>query len=434
MKVKSIGYFFISEYLRIPYLLFYRKVKVIGKENIPKDKPLIFAPNHQNALMDPLAMIFSVPKQIVFLARGDIFKGKFLIAFLTLIKILPVYRQRDGKDGLRKNEKVFQDSVDYISKGGAFCLFPETQHNPHRNLRPLKKGIPRIAFQGLKASDYKLDIQIIPTGIYYENKDDSQSYMQIQYGKPISVKDYIERVKENEKKAMSELSQDMTPKIKALIMDVPEDEFYDLKEQIRSFYSGRWMKLQSIKAFDQNRFFSDQNLMESLNNMVLTDDLISKIKRLCYLRQKHNWKIKTVVDSISVSALFVKLIALFLLLPISIYGIVINTVPFMISSYIKRKLLKDPQFKSTINFVVGAVIMPIYFLLLSLFSWIFIEAYQVPILFFSMLILSYFSYRYLKSLKLFVNQISFLLSADKLEFENIKTEIYSELDEALVSC
>ena len=86
MKVSSSAYSLLREIVRIPYRLFYRRIKVIGTENIPTDKPIIFAPNHQNALMDPLAMIFSTPKQIVFLARGDIFKGKKLIAFLNFIK------------------------------------------------------------------------------------------------------------------------------------------------------------------------------------------------------------------------------------------------------------------------------------------------------------------------------------------------------------
>ena len=102
MKIHSTGYFLLRELVRIPYHLFYRKINVIGKEHIPTDKPIIFAPNHQNALMDPLAMIFSTPKQIVFLARGDIFKGNLLIRILTFLKILPVYRQHDGKAALKE--------------------------------------------------------------------------------------------------------------------------------------------------------------------------------------------------------------------------------------------------------------------------------------------------------------------------------------------
>ncbi len=120
MKVHSIGYLLFRELVRIPYSLFYRKINIIGKENIPRNKPIIFAPNHQNALMDPLAMLFSTPKQIVFLARGDIFKGNILITILTFLKILPVYRQHDGKAALKKNNAVFDESVDYLEHFGAF--------------------------------------------------------------------------------------------------------------------------------------------------------------------------------------------------------------------------------------------------------------------------------------------------------------------------
>ena len=39
--------------------VFYRKVIVLGRENINPDHHLIFAPNHQNALMDALAVLFT---------------------------------------------------------------------------------------------------------------------------------------------------------------------------------------------------------------------------------------------------------------------------------------------------------------------------------------------------------------------------------------
>ena len=56
--------------------VFYRKIIIIGRENINPDHHLIFAPNHQNALMDALAVLFTHKGQPVFLARADIFKRK----------------------------------------------------------------------------------------------------------------------------------------------------------------------------------------------------------------------------------------------------------------------------------------------------------------------------------------------------------------------
>lgn len=273
MKINSIGYFLLRELVRIPYSLFYRKIKVLGKENIPKDKPVIFAPNHQNALMDPLAMIFSTPKQIVFLARGDIFKGGLLIKVLTFLKILPVYRQHDGKAALKKNDEVFAKSVDYLSRFGSFCLFPEARHNPHRNLRPLKKGIPRIAFQTLQATNYDIDIQIVPTGIYYEDKDQSHSYLQIKYGKPIAVKDYIDQIKDNEQRAMIQLSQDMTPCIEPLILNIPEKEDYDLIEKIRVIHTDYKLKKEKQNVNDIKRFEYDQKLIRAIDGREVPEEI-----------------------------------------------------------------------------------------------------------------------------------------------------------------
>jgi 1-acyl-sn-glycerol-3-phosphate acyltransferase len=52
----SLGYWFLKQYVRFASWLIHKKTLVVGKENIPKDKPLIFAPNHQNALSDPMAV------------------------------------------------------------------------------------------------------------------------------------------------------------------------------------------------------------------------------------------------------------------------------------------------------------------------------------------------------------------------------------------
>jgi 1-acyl-sn-glycerol-3-phosphate acyltransferase len=70
--------------------VFYRKVIVVGLENINPDDHLIYAPNHQNALMDALAVLFTNKGQPVFLARADIFKKKLVASILFFLKILPV--------------------------------------------------------------------------------------------------------------------------------------------------------------------------------------------------------------------------------------------------------------------------------------------------------------------------------------------------------
>ncbi len=87
---------FISPTVEVQFFHYYGKVEVYGKENIPGKAPVIFAPNHQNALMDALIVLFKAPHDVVFLARADIFRKKFLAFLLNSLKILPVFRQRNG--------------------------------------------------------------------------------------------------------------------------------------------------------------------------------------------------------------------------------------------------------------------------------------------------------------------------------------------------
>src|SRR3989339_643350 len=92
--------------ITIAFYFFYRKIIVQGKENIPKSTPVMFTPNHQNAAIDPYVLVATASAgQILFLSRADIFAKPLLAKILQLIKILPIFRERDGTDSLQKNNE-----------------------------------------------------------------------------------------------------------------------------------------------------------------------------------------------------------------------------------------------------------------------------------------------------------------------------------------
>src|SRR5574344_1315672 len=77
-------------------LVYYRNFYVLNQENIPpKGQPIIVIANHQNGLMDALAILhtmFQDRRQPVFIARGDIFKKDKVARILRFLKILPTFR------------------------------------------------------------------------------------------------------------------------------------------------------------------------------------------------------------------------------------------------------------------------------------------------------------------------------------------------------
>jgi len=316
---------------------------------------------------------------------------------------------------------------------GAFCLFPEAIHNPHRNLRPLKKGIRRIAFQALNKTNYQLDIKIIPTGIYYEDKANSYSYLQIKYGKAISVKDYIEQVKENEQKAMAQLSKDMSPFIKPLIIDIEENENYEIVENIRALYSDKLLKRFNIKVNDENRFLMDQALIEEVSKNEISQNLKSKIEELINSVTAKNWTIKTILSDLSFMRILGSVLLFLFLMPIAIQGFIINALPFLLSKYLRTSVIKDPQFTSSIKFVVGGFIMPFYFIILSLVSLIFIEYYWSILILVLLPFSSYISYLYFKKLVLFLKAMAYKFSNSKKNIDKQKEAVYNELDQLFVN-
>ena len=115
----SLGYWLLKQYIRFVDWIIHDKIILTGEAYIPKNKPILFAPNHQNALSDPMAILLHTKFQPVWLARADIFKPGIITLALRFLKIMPVYRIRDGKDQLAKNEKTFADSIKVLENNCA---------------------------------------------------------------------------------------------------------------------------------------------------------------------------------------------------------------------------------------------------------------------------------------------------------------------------
>jgi 1-acyl-sn-glycerol-3-phosphate acyltransferase len=109
--------------------------------------------------------------------------------------MLPVYRMRDGYETLKLNDEVFLKTVDVIKNKNGLVILPEGNHDGHRRLRQLKKGICRIAFSAEEINDYNLNIRLIPVGLEFSHYYRFRQVLTVVYGKPIEVSEYIETYK-----------------------------------------------------------------------------------------------------------------------------------------------------------------------------------------------------------------------------------------------
>ncbi|MCR4560276.1 MAG: 1-acyl-sn-glycerol-3-phosphate acyltransferase [Bacteroidales bacterium] len=346
--------------------IFYRKIYTTGLENIPEEGAVIFAPNHQNALMDALILISVKNWQPVFMARADIFAGQFLRRFLFFCKILPIFRIRDGKESLKENNFVFQKAVEVLKKKRFLVIYPEASHKGIHRLRPLKKGITRIAFMAEEATNYTLGVKIIPVGINYQDYYDFRTDAMINFGKPINVEDYAALYKENPQKANHQLVEEVKKELSTLIIDIQDTENYDNFETAREILAPYLIRkngklinnfknqilagkevvgiLGKIKESDHEEFEELAALLkqyrEGLNSTNLTDRIIRKKYKI--------WGIllRTVI-----------LIATF---PINVFGFVNNFVPYHLPFLLTMRV-KDRNFHTSVRFVLYLILFPVFY-------------------------------------------------------------------------
>lgn len=156
-------------YLKVTSYFFFEKIEIIGKENMPLDCPVILASNHPNAFLDSIVMTSCAGRPLFYTARGDFFKSKIASTLLYYIQILPVFRIEEGKENLHKNEETFSYCIDILKENGAVSIFPEGFSENKWELRPLRKGTARLAFEAWNNPEVSDKLRIVPVIIHYSS-------------------------------------------------------------------------------------------------------------------------------------------------------------------------------------------------------------------------------------------------------------------------
>jgi 1-acyl-sn-glycerol-3-phosphate acyltransferase len=368
--------------------IFYRKVLAYGREHLDFSVPTIFAPNHQNALMDAMAVIGTLDRQLVFLARADIFRKKFVARILYTLKMLPVYRFRDGFENLKQNDDTFRDTLRVMENRNGVVILPEGTHATFRKLRQLKKGICRIAFQTAEASGFSKEINIVPVGLDYSHYWRFRQVLTVVYGHAIHVSEYYDSYRENPNRAIVELRDRLSSEMKKVMVHIDDEQDYDAINELRNIVNEKYSD--SIRY---PKLFRDQRLVSKVNELRAQDP--DAYRKLCddtleardmattlnvtyrQLRKKKHPLVWLILSGLLLLAT----------VPLFILGAVLNILMFQVA-YLQALKSKDPAFISTarygfflgLSFIFG----PLYLVLALIFIkpwWLAIIAFlMVPVL------------------------------------------------------
>ena len=153
-----------------PLLKILYRPKVYGKENIPKEGPIIFAGNHIHAF-DPVVVMTQTDRMVHYMAKESIFKGLHG-KILEAIGVIKVYRTKS-------NPIAVIEATQVLEQGGAIGIFPEgTRNRTQEELLKFRHGAVAIA--------QKANSPIIPFAIKGKYRLFRKGLI-IEFGKPVDV-------------------------------------------------------------------------------------------------------------------------------------------------------------------------------------------------------------------------------------------------------
>ncbi|MDR1682908.1 MAG: 1-acyl-sn-glycerol-3-phosphate acyltransferase [Candidatus Symbiothrix sp.] len=291
------------------FFRFYRRVKVLGKQNIPRKGPFIYAITHQNSLMDALAVLCTQWSQPLFVARADIFENKTVVKILHFLRILPIFRQRDKGKFENQNDQVFDILVSVLVHKKVVGIMPEGVFNPTKMLAPLQKGIFRIAMpavEEMQKNGLPVDLKIVPVGVNWEDPKSFYKNITVCYGEPMQTADYYAGYKENQAATLKQMTNELTARMRATQIE----------------YTETILPKKTL------------SLTEKISNLLF-------------------------------------ILLLLLLLPIAAVGLLIGIIPYLLSLRLQN-LIRDPQFKMSLRYVITLLADVLVHIALFTLSFIFL--------------------------------------------------------------
>lgn len=349
--------------VKLTLFFFFKRRIVNNAEAIPEKGPTILVANHPVTFLDPLLVAVCTKRSVHFLAKGIMFKNRWVRKIFKAFKMIPIYRAQDGVGDMSKNEDTFNHCYEHLEKGGLILIFPEGISITSRTLNPLKTGVARIALGAEERNDFKLGVKIVPVGLTYEAPHQFRKDVLINVGEGIDIQRFEKSFEADPKNTVHQVMAEIQQSLEDLTLQVSDPELTPMVDFLVAENAHRDLSFdESVKQIKQTlKAFSDDGGK---------DEVLLIAKKTLEIQRK---KKAIGFENISlneerglISSTLVSLLTVILGIPVFLYGFVHNALPYYLSPRIARWISKEYEYQGPITMTAGMIICLIIY---PLFFW-----------------------------------------------------------------
>ena len=179
--------YWILKIVLTPILYVAYRIRVEGKEHLPREGAVILAANHRSFL-DSIFIPLLVPRRVTFVAKAEYFDDPKTAWFFRAVGQIPIRRE-----GGSASEGALAAARDVLAAGGVFGIYPEGTRTRDGYLHKGKTGVARLALS--------TGAPLVPVGMV--GTDECQPTdaklprlfrkVTIRFGPPLSMEHYVGR-------------------------------------------------------------------------------------------------------------------------------------------------------------------------------------------------------------------------------------------------
>jgi glycerol-3-phosphate O-acyltransferase/dihydroxyacetone phosphate acyltransferase len=364
---------------RLVVRIFFRRVEVVGEARLPEGG-ILLAPNHPNALMDPLVLLTQSRRPVSFLAKAPLFRTFLVSIFVKAFEALPVYRAQDGFE-TSKNKETLTAAAAVLARGGAIAIFPEGRSHDEPKLGRLKTGGARIALGGRALGPPDAPVHIVPCGIVYLDKRTFRSDVVLVYGGAIPVpRIALDDDGEPPREPTEELTEKIREGLDALVVQAEDHELLELSALASSLVRGARRdrgERHSLPGLGASESSGDVERERRLRRAVVETherlagsrgpeiaSLIERMRGLEALFTHYGLDVDATVRALPALRALLALFALFVFAPLGIAGAAVHYPVYRLVGHVARRMAKGEDVNvATLKMLGGLLFYPIFWLI-----------------------------------------------------------------------